>query len=186
MSMLEGRMKESHHSMLGTSPSPISFLGAISASLVDAWIPVFFAAWAISHCNLSNWAWLRSRSMPDRHKLRKVALNHVLVLRLFQILRLKQPLTCGSLGVKSNLGSYSLSDLLKAPLLVELEGPARTLSWCNKHTLVEIGGRLQVLSRLLLQLLAELLPLHRSNVRYTDGGQLIAGCQNKMLLHVGV
>lgn len=54
--MFDGRMKESHHSTLGISPSSISFLGAISASLVDAWIPVFFAAWEISFCNLSNWA----------------------------------------------------------------------------------------------------------------------------------
>lgn len=79
-------------------------------------------------------------------------------------------LTCDSSGVKSNLSSNSLSDLLKAPLVVEFEGPAGSLSGCNKHTLVEVGGGLQVLPRLLLQLLTELLPLHRSNVRYTDGG----------------
>lgn len=52
--MFEGRMKESHHSTLGTSPSSISFFGAISASFVDAWIPVFLAAWEISFCSRSS------------------------------------------------------------------------------------------------------------------------------------
>lgn len=78
--------------------------------------------------------------------------------------------TCDSLQVKSNLSSDSLSNLLKAPLVVESEAPPRALSWCNKHALVEVGRGLQVVPRLLFQLLTELLPLYRTNVRYTDKG----------------
>lgn len=153
--------------MLGTSPSPISFLGAIRASLVDAWIPVFFAACAISFCNLSNWAWMRSGLIQDRqkNKLRRVVI-------IFQITRLKQLPIFYGLGVKSNLCSNSLCNLLKASLVVELEGPARALSWRNKHTLVEVGCGLQVVPRLLFQLLTELLPLYRSNVRCTVGREI--------------
>lgn len=50
---------------------------------------------------------------------------------------------------------------------MEFEAPARPLSRCYKHTLVKVGGGLQVIARLLLQLLSELLPLHRSNVGCT-------------------
>ncbi|TNN80965.1 hypothetical protein EYF80_008621 [Liparis tanakae] len=48
---------------------------------------------------------------------------------------------------------------------MEFEAPAKALSWCNGHTLVEVGCGLQVLPGLLLQLLSELLPLHRSNCK---------------------
>lgn len=51
---------------------------------------------------------------------------------------------------------------------MEFEAPTRALSWCNKHALVEVGRGLQVVTRLLLQLLTELLPLYRSNVGYRD------------------
>lgn len=72
------------------------------------------------------------------------------------------------LGDKHNLSSNSLSDLLKAPLLVELEAPASALSWCDKHTLVEVGRGLQLLPRLLLQLLSELLSFYRPDVCCRD------------------
>lgn len=52
---------------------------------------------------------------------------------------------------------------------MEFEALARALSWCNKHTLVKVGRGLQVIPRLFLQLLTELLPLYRSNVCYTGG-----------------
>lgn len=69
--------------MLGTSPSPISFFGAIRASLVDAWIPVFFAAWEISFCSLSSWAWWSFTSARDRQKdkLGKAALSGLLIFK---------------------------------------------------------------------------------------------------------
>ncbi len=168
-------MKESHHSMLGTSPSPISFLGAISASLVDAWIPVFFAAWAISLCNRSSWACLRSRSIQEGRKEGKLRKKHSHV-------HIQVKTTGDSPGVKSNLSSNSLSNLLKATLLMKFEGPASALSWCDKHTLVEVGSGLQVLPRLFLQLLTELLPLDSSNVCYIDRKKLIAESQNKKLI----
>jgi len=63
-----------------------------------------------------------------------------------------------------NLGSDPLGDLLEAPLLVELEGLAWALSGRDVDPLVKVGRGLQVLPGLLLQLLPELLPLHRTNV----------------------
>lgn len=72
------------------------------------------------------------------------------------------------LGDKHNLSSNSLGDLLKAPLLVELETLARALSWCDEHTLVEVGCGLQLLPRLLLQLLSELLSFYRTDVCCRD------------------
>lgn len=82
-------------------------------------------------------------------------------------------LTCRSLGSESNLCSNSLSNLLKAPLIMEFESPAKALCRCDGHTLVKVRSGLQVLPGLLLQLLTELLPLYRSNVSYTNGGELM-------------
>ena len=76
-------------------------------------------------------------------------------------------LICECFGVKTDLSSYSLSNLLEAPLVMEFEAPSSTNSRCNIDTLVEIGRWLQILPRLLLQLLTELLPLYSSNVCYT-------------------
>lgn len=52
-----GMMYESHHSISGISPSFSSFFGVIRANLVEVCIPVFRAAWDISACSFSSWAW---------------------------------------------------------------------------------------------------------------------------------
>lgn len=62
---------------------------------------------------------------------------------------------------------------------MEFESPACTLSWRNRHTLVEVGCGLQVISGLLLQLLAELLSLYCSNVSYTGKETRFVEYQNK-------
>lgn len=49
---------------------------------------------------------------------------------------------------------------------MELEALARALCRRDEDAVVEVGSRLQVLSRLLLQLLTELFPLHRADVCY--------------------
>lgn len=79
----------------------------------------------------------------------------------------------------TNLSSNSLSNLLKASLVMEFESPACALSWRNRHTLVKVGCGLQVISRLLLQLLAELLSLYCSNVSYTGKEKCFVEYQNK-------
>lgn len=63
-----------------------------------------------------------------------------------------------------NLGSDPLSNLLKTTLLVKFEGLSWTLSYWNGHALVEVGRGLQVLVRLLFQLLTELLSFYCMDV----------------------
>lgn len=144
--MLEGNMKESHHSILGTSPSPISFLGAINASLVEAWIPVFLAAWEISFWSRSNWAWW------EKVFIQKVVLNW------------QEKLWNDNVKLVTNLSSNSLSNLLEAPGLVKSEASARALGGRDEHTVVKVWRRLQIITRFLLQLLTKLLPLYRSYI----------------------
>lgn len=68
--------------------------------------------------------------------------------------------------MKYNLGSDPLGNLLKTPLLVKFEGLSRALRHWNGHALVEVGCGLQVLVRLLFQLLTELLPFYCMDVCY--------------------
>lgn len=71
---------------------------------------------------------------------------------------------------------------------MEFESPACTLSWRNRHTLVEVGCGLQVISGLLLQLLAELLSLYCSNVSYTGKEKMFCEIskQRKHIVYVCV
>lgn len=57
------------------------------------------------------------------------------------MLKKKSPkkLTHNKLGVKYNLGSDSLGNLLKAPLLMESEGLAWPLSCGHSHAIVKVG-----------------------------------------------
>lgn len=71
-------------------------------------------------------------------------------------------------GVEYNLSSNSLSNLLKASLVVEFEAPTSPLSLWNSHALVEVGRGLHVLPRLFLQLLTELFSLYSTNICYRD------------------
>lgn len=66
--------------------------------------------------------------------------------------------------MKYNLGSDPLGNLLKTPLLVKFEGLSRALRYWHGHALVEVGCGLQVLVRLLFQLLTELLPFYCMDV----------------------
>jgi len=86
---------------------------------------------------------------------------------------------------ESNLSSNSLSNLFKTPLLVEFKAPASTLSWCDRHTLVKVGRRLQIIPRLLLQLLTELLPLYRSYVSCTERGKWFVSQKNQKKITCG-
>lgn len=74
--------------------------------------------------------------------------------------------------VFSNLSPNSLSNFLKAPLLMEFKGPARALSSCYKNTLIEVRCGFQVVTGLLFQLLTELLPLYRSYIGCTGRWKL--------------
>lgn len=179
--MFDGRMKESHHSTLGISPSSISFLGAISASLVDAWIPVFFAAWEISFCNFSNWACLTPGATGEKEGTHSIfhlsteksvnwAQNWSDSLQIqTQHFRWNQQDWVEDyyhkIPISHYLGSHPLGDLLEAALLMEFEALTRTLSLSERHTVVEVGRGFQVLPWLLLQLLAELFSFYSANVR---------------------